>query len=258
MILNIPTEAHTFKQGNEPYRVRPRVHGVSNKYVVIDSEKLIYAFMAHGFVLRSIQRGRGRGSGLHIVRMRSTTLFQDGTGSGFYPEIVIYNSYNGKHRFRIEIGVFRLICANGATIKTHDLGSYTTIHLGEEARIAEEVSLKFIEQAGKVSEVVERLQTTILTDAQVIDLALRAARLRWNRAFTTEDAEKLLKAARPEDDGRTAWQVFNVLQEKLENGFDDLLSGQKRKAKAVTAPKTIARVNEGLIELVIQTAFSAN
>lgn len=228
-------------------------NNVSDKYVVINSERLICELQKRGFILRHILQPK-TGRGFHTVRMRSETAYTC-SGETLYPEIVFRNSYDKTSAFSCEIGIFRLVCSNGLTIRANEYGgtSFKTKHIGNEAKIAEQIALEFIQNLPAVWQVQERLALTKLTEKQAIDLAMKAAEIRWKRTFSRAEARKLLKTARPEDKGRSAWQVFNVLQEKIVNGGSETqLEGMKRAPKPITQVRTHGLVNEQLFTAVYE------
>lgn len=57
----------------------------------------------------------GRLNTRHVIRIRFDGL--KGTGQDqYFPELVLYNSYDGEQSLRLSTGMFRLICSNGLTI----------------------------------------------------------------------------------------------------------------------------------------------
>lgn len=228
---------------------------VSEKYVVIDSEKLVNNLQARGFILREILRSKSGRNG-HTIRMRSADSYLI-NGETMYPEIVIRNSYDKTMAFTCEIGIFRLVCTNGLTMLATEYGAgkWKTRHIGDEAKLAEQITNQFMDNLPAVWQLQEKLHTTILTEAQQLELAMRAAQIRWNKEFTAEQARVLLAAARPEDAGDSAWLVFNRLQESIVRG-GVALEGMKRKPKPVTHARNNAQINERLFNAVHGMVFA--
>ena len=229
-------------------RLAPNPQNVSDKYVVIDSQKLVNELQARGFELRSIM-ARATGTGQHVIRMRAANDYKAPNGETLFPEVVIKNSYNGKSSFCVQMGIFRLVCSNGLTILDNSFGSFTmkTRHVGDEAKLAEQITFDFIENLASVWQVQERMATKILTEKQAIQLAMKAAEARWKKTFTAEEAAVLLKVARPEDAGLDAWSVYNRLQENVLNGGIKV-GDMKREPKAINYAKKHAKVNEAIFE----------
>lgn len=100
-----------------------------------------YAVIGTDTVLASIQRvaaerglhinqvqlsATGRSSTRHVMRVRFGGERGDIGINQYYPELVIFNSYNGEQSLKIETGIFRLICSNGLTIAT-DRNNHATV-----------------------------------------------------------------------------------------------------------------------------------
>lgn len=225
----------------------------SAKYVVIDTEKIVYELEKKGFVLRQVSRSKN-GKGMHVVRMR---LADPVTRNGeiLYPEIVIKNSYDKTCKFTAQMGIFRQVCTNGLTVMAPEFGAtnFVTRHLGTEAQIAEEMTIQFLEQIGSIWQTQELLQKTELTDDQIVALAVRAAEIRWRKKYTSEQAAELLKVARPEDEGRDAWHILNVLEENLLKGGVKL-AGMKKTPRPVTKAKANVQIGEAIFTSVLEMA----
>lgn len=230
-----------------------RSEKVSDRYVIIDSEKLINELTKRGFILREIKQAKS-GQGRHVIRMRTETATEI-NGEKLYPEIIIMNSYDRKCGFSVETGIFRLVCSNGLTVRVPGTNGdfYKTMHMGEPAKMAEEMTARFTENLERIFGVHKMMVAKKLTDKQKIELAMRAAEIRWNKEFTRDEAKKLLAAARPEDKGNNAWLVFNVLQEHTVNGGVQL-DGMKRVPKPVNRARANYQINLELFEAAYEMA----
>lgn len=223
----------------------------SDKYVVIDTSKVVEHLLTMGFKVREVMRSKN-GKGVHRVRLRSEVPFVNSKGEILFFEITILNSYDKSCFFRVKVGIFRQVCTNGLCIQVDGMGDeYVVRHMGTEAEIAEGIAIRAAEIAPKVFEVQETLATTLLTDRQIIDLAVRAAEIRFNKKFTRNQVRQLLDAARPEDDGRDAWAIFNVLEEKVIKGGVKL-EGQKRTSRPITRGKVAQVYGEQLFDAVLE------
>lgn len=228
---------------------------MSAKYVWLDTERLVNKLLSLTsggepvFELREIKNTRSKkaGRGKHIVRLRTVkSLILN--GDVLFPEIIIMNSYDGSCPLRVEMGVFRLVCTNGLVVKSKDLGEIKIRHIGTPEEAAFDIVKQFASNLPRYAAAQQRLADRVLNDDEIIDFAMKAAQIRWNRTFTADDAKILLQVARPEDDGNTAWVVMNRVQEKLMSGGYQL-SGHKRKTKSVTQPAEDVRINSELFEL---------
>lgn len=234
---------------------RQTYKSMSSKYVVMDTEKLanyLLGLTSKGepiFELRQIINSRSKvaGKGKHIVRLRTIKSYQL-DGDTLFPEIVIMNSHDGSCPLRVEMGVFRLVCTNGLVVKSRDLGEIKIRHMGTAEEAAFQIITQFAANAPKFINAQKQLAERVLNDDEIIDFAMKAAEIRWNREFSADDAKVLLEVERPEDEGSTMWTVMNRVQEKLMTGGVKL-SGQKRIAKGITNAGEDVRINSELFEL---------
>jgi hypothetical protein len=183
------------------------------------------------------------------------------------PEIILYNSHDGKSALKLFAGAYRFICSNG--IVAGDGFQSKMRHSKKTANGFETLLTDTAESLPRMMQRIATLQETE-TAANVLDFAYNAAKLRWEMAPNelAENAETgtyydkntiggLLGARRFDDQGTNAWKVFNRVQENIMRGGPDILSLTKkaketgqgwkyRKAKAVSSlPETI-RLNREL------------
>lgn len=228
--------------------VKEELGNVSNKYTKISTNELCAALVKEGFELSKVMQGTGKKSGFHIVRMKWN---QEMTVNGdkMFPEIVIENSFNGKHAFKVKAGIFRLVCTNGLTIAVEEFGEFKIRHTGTADKMAKEITMEFAKRIPQIISTVEKMQEKTLTEEQAIEFALKAAKTRWDKEFTPQQAKQLLKAARPEDGGYGLWEVFNRVQENVLNGTK--VEGVRASNKAIKAPKRYENINAE----IFQSAF---
>ncbi len=236
---------------------------MSEKYVTMDSQKLVEAILALTskgnpvFELRAIQLGKVKGSreaqtakGSHIIRIQTVKSYSVGNKDDVHPELIIKNSYDGSSTFQVRMGIFRLVCSNGLVIATHNFGEIKLRHMGTPEEAAFEIVKQFAGNLPKFQEIQQALIERTLTDDEKIAFAMKAARIRFNKEFTESDAEKLLEVTRPADDGNDMWKVFNRVQEKLMNsGFKG--ENMKKAGKAITRATEDIRVNSELFKLAM-------
>lgn len=201
------------------------------------------------FELRQIQTKRkGIGKGVHTVKLQTRIPYEIG-GEILHPEVVIMNSYDGSSPLKVYVGVFRMICSNGLVIKTKDFGEAKIRHMGTPAETAFDIVKGFAKNIRFAVEAQEKLVNTELSEIQITEFAKQAAKLRWDLAEDA-DFEEFTSALRPEDEGNSAWLVYNRLQEKLMQGGVKM-KGMKRTAKALTNAAKDIEVNEKLFDLAM-------
>ena len=185
------------------------------------------------------------------------------------PEIILYNSHDGKSALKLFAGAFRFICSNG--IVAGDGFQSKMRHSKKTANGFEGLLKETAESLPRMMQRITQLQETE-TAANVLDFAYNAAKLRWEHVhapseqpetgtfFNSETLRGVLGARRYDDTGNNAWKVFNRVQENIMRGGPRILSrtekaketgqGWKyRKAKGVQSlPETI-RLNRELWDL---------
>ena len=190
------------------------------------------------------------------------------------PEIILYNSHDGKSALKLFAGAYRFICSNG--IVAGDGFQSKMRHSKKTANGFETLLKETAESLPRMMQRIATLQETEFTENQaVFDFAFNAAKLRWEmlpenlgplnemKSGSYHDAATIrgiLGARRYDDQGPNAWKVFNRVQENIMRGGPRILSltdkaketGQgwkRRKAKAVSSlPETI-RLNRELWDL---------
>jgi hypothetical protein len=230
---------------------------LSANYVAISSQKLMNDLQANGFQLSGFQtKKKGAKSSAHLIRMRyNKELILN--GEILYPEVVIRNSFDGTVRFECAMGIFRLVCSNGLTVSDSRFESkiYKVRHFGQKAMdisekvISGEIVANFFELLPKLKEYVLQQMSVNLTEEKAIEFAMKAAALRFKRAFTQKEAMVLLESGRFADDENTLWAIQNRIQEKLINGF-----AGRRKYSALKDPNKTAVINERLANLSMEFA----
>jgi hypothetical protein len=88
----------------------------SERYGFVSSANAIAILADHGFApTRAVQKPVRRAIDLpfadHMITFRPVTGYSDETDTT--PEIILYNSHNGKSALKLFAGAFRFICSNG-------------------------------------------------------------------------------------------------------------------------------------------------
>lgn len=226
--------------------VKEELGNVSSKYTKISTNQLCAALEKEGFVLSKIQQGKSH-TGTHVVRMQHSQEINL-NGDICKPEIVIINSFDAKSSFKVKLGVFRYICSNGLTIGT-TWGEFKVRHTGTADQIAKQITLEFADRIPQIISTVEKMQETTLTEEQAVDLAMKAAKSRWEKEFTPAQAKQLLSVARPEDGGYGLWEVYNRVQENILNGAK--VQGVRMSNKPIKAAQRYENINSE----IFQSAF---
>ncbi|RTK94338.1 MAG: DUF932 domain-containing protein [Neisseriaceae bacterium] len=255
---------------------------LSSKYVAINTAKVVNSLLDYKFedgtpmfqirqVLRDGKRGKVTASNAyrHRVHLRTSKALKVAGNDTCYPEIVLFNSYDGTNALKVEMGLFRLVCSNGLTIKTTDFGSMKVNHIGEPAKIASDLVMDFIKAVPEIGKVYEALNTIKLNDTQIKEFGKAALEIKemiygsksWSKKLSEQAeeveiiSEQLTKPRRKEDEGNGLWEVFNRVQENIIAGGVTIEKSETikkaRKMKGITHTGNAARVNAQLIDLAM-------
>jgi hypothetical protein len=144
--------------------------------------------------------------------------------------IELFNSHNLSRRFMMAMGYFRFACSNGLIVATGPAESIRTKHRFSDGRME-----SIMEQIESVSERFPRILNTIkdfksrqLNEQEQRDFAEYAIKGRYlyrqalPKTFSNLDrmTERMLTCRRVEDEGNSAWEIYNRVQENIVKGID--------------------------------------
>ena len=231
--------------------------GITDRYVHVPTEKVIEDIMELGWTpinaYRVASRGKRTGTGRHMVKFVNYDFMEEGKTE--YPELLLTNSHDGTTAFKLDVGIFRLVCSNGMVVKSQDFGSMKVRHYGYDFETIKGAVNKLVEQIPDYLKQVEDMKGQELEREQMLEFARQAAMLRMTKVNEEAidkvvDIEDLLESTRKEDEGNGLWEVFNRLQEKVVNGkFNYALGKKERKARPVKGFKSQVKLNQDLWEL---------
>jgi len=231
--------------------------GITDKYVHVPTEQVIEDVIKLGWspinAYRVNSRKKRNGVGRHMIKFVNYDFMQEGKTE--YPELLLTNSHDGTTAFKLDVGIFRLVCSNGMVIKSQDFGSMRVRHYGYDFETIKGAVNTLVEQIPDYLKQVEDMKEQELERKQMLEFAREAALLRFKTANIETidklvDVDDLLESTRKEDEGNGLWEVFNRLQEKVVNGkFNYALGKKERKARPVKGFKSQVKLNQDLWEL---------
>ena len=122
--------------------------GISDKYVHVPTEQVIEDVMKLGWspinAYRVNSRKKRNGVGRHMIKFVNYDFMQEGKTE--YPELLLTNSHDGTTAFKLDVGIFRLVCSNGMVIKSQDFGSMKVRHYGYDFETIKGAVNKLVEQ----------------------------------------------------------------------------------------------------------------
>ena len=238
----------------------------SARYAHINTSQAIDILADHGYQVTQAAQVRGRTAeankyGQHLVALSNPDLPELPDGR---PEIILYNSGDGKSAVRMFAGFYRFICSNG--IVAGNGFEVKAAHYQTTANRFEEMITEAAQRLPDMLTRIEQLRDVRLDYMQELALSRQAAGIRWKEWTSTPDADlvkgtyatgstawNLLKVNRSEDLEPNAWVTFNRIQEGLIRGGAEVLSvtnktpaGKIRKAKAVRSVASSLKINRDL------------
>lgn len=235
---------------------------VSARYSFIPTSQILTDLDTLGWKIRSITNPRYKSTnkqlhGKHLVRLFNPSIQINSEGDVNNVEIALYNSSDGSSRFRMEVGIFRMVCSNGLVVKSQDFGGINMRHSGYSF---EALRTSIDEMIAGLPNVVTKINTFAarqLTPEEMRQLAQGAYNLRNSgRAATPEELEAILTPRRAADAPNNLWTVFNRVQEAILTGGNLLVDarGRMRTARPIRNLDKGLKLNQELWQLAEQMA----
>lgn len=137
--------------------------------------------------------------------------------------MILQNAHDGSRAYRIDAGLYRLVCRNGLTVADADFAHVSIRHVDVSADAFAKAAHSVAENTPRALEAVAKWQAVQLPQATRLEFARRASALRWDAdqpVMKLLSPEKLLTPVRYGDAATDLWTTFNVVQENLIRGGD--------------------------------------
>lgn len=255
---------------------------LSNIYGEVDTTNVVSILQDYGFgITQAAQKKTRKSSELgyaeHLLAFAQPLVINDGDQDFFRPEIIVYNSRNGSSSLKIFTGTFRFICSNGMVAGEGMMQKIRHTH----TRITgvEDAIRHAAESLPMVADRVRRFKQIELSHSDVIDMAYKAASLRWETvkdlneigqdapgsyAFDQTVEQIGLMTIRQADRKMDLWTSFNRIQERMIRGGVDIMSvtekqpfGKLRSAGPIRSVSESVRINRGLWDIAEEVAMAA-
>jgi len=247
---------------------------LSGRYGFVDTAAAISILNDHGWnPVRAVQKPSRLSENIpfqeHMISFAPSAL-DDRENQ---PNIILYNSHNGKSALKLFVGVYRMLCSNGI-IAGDSLFESKMRHSATTANGFSNLIQSQSDNVPALMDKIDGMQNQILDHDQIVDFAYDAVNLRWdmlqetppeNRTGSYADQFRTVKQAlrvrRHGDGGNDKYTVFNRLQESLIRGGVEIESftkrnpaGATRKAKPLASLAETVRVNRELWNLADSVA----
>jgi hypothetical protein len=231
---------------------------VSEKYTFIPTTRILSVLEDEGWIPTSASQVNSHQEGnkqfaKHLIRLRRDEAIAPEVDKTI-PEIVLFNSHNGKSNYDLRMGLYRFVCSNGMVVSDAEFGSIKIRHMGYTDEQVVKASQEFIDNSTRIMNVVQEWQDVKLDRDQMRSFGREAAKLRF------EDPDDLtintvLQARRSDDMGSDLWTVFNRTQENLIQGGFLVTNGRRRSRRITNIDKNIG-INTSLWD--IASSYSNN
>lgn len=189
------------------------------------------------------------------------------------PVLCLYNSHDSTSSFRLLRGWFRFVCSNGCIAgEGHDIRlRHSLANSSSFSQLLEEATDGFPKLISRI----EAMRNTEVFGPEVEMFVAEALDTRWKYINYRKDDETgvwydertmqdTVKVRRPEDEGMSAWHIFNRVQETIINGRTTTVNFtpkkpylHHRKPRPVTSVSETVRINQELWNLADQHLMAA-
>lgn len=250
---------------------------LSNKYGNFNSAQAIEVMNDYGYGVTQAAQVKGRtetanSHGQHL--MAFAKRYEVSAFVEEQPEIIFYNSHDGKSSMKLFAGVYRFICSNG--IIAGDGFDQKMVHYKSNLDSFEDLLKYTANKLHDISTATTMMKNITPHPIQAETFARKALETRYdynpgsfeglltNRAvrFDNRSIRQALTPEREQDTPNNAWTIFNRVQESVIRGKFDVLGARKRngrkfvgykESKALTSIKQNVSVNRQLWDIAQET-----
>ena len=240
---------------------------VSKRFTYIPTAEVLTSLIKQGWGVRTASQSKCREPGgvpfvKHVLRLRhgDAPKIKDEC----FLEAVLMNAHNGTSSYRLNAGIYRMWCENGAICADGTIEEVVIKHTGEVIAEVTASLTALLTNGQKAISVVRKWKSITLTEKQELAFATAAHTLRFkDPADAPVKALDLLGRRRPQDKARDLWTVFNVVQENsIKGGLKGQITDKRNRIVAATTRPIKAvgkdvRLNRALWELGEITAKRA-
>lgn len=219
---------------------------VSAKYRFVPTIEIVDVLADQGFFpVRAeqtlVRREGGAAFATHMLRFRHADFLTMAKVGDELPELVLKNSHDRSCAVQLHLGIFRLVCSNGAVCSIGDMGGFSVKHVGgpDFSKGVIDATFQVVDQTPAVLNKIEAWKGIELTSPQKHAFAKAALELKENKPILPG---QLLAPKRMEDRKGDLWTTSQVIQEHLMRGGDRGRNATGRR----TTTRPIKSVNEDM------------
>jgi Arc/MetJ-type ribon-helix-helix transcriptional regulator len=241
--------------------------GLSKHYSFLPTSRVLEALTQDGWAIAEARQTRSKIADRSSFRKHLITLVERDVLANYgisseVPRILLSNSHDGGAAFRLQAGLFRLVCSNGMIVSDGLIQSVAIRHSRRTIDEVVETAGAFRANSELIADHVEKFKATELSPAAAVEFVRQAIALRFSDDSDALVAmDDLLRPQRPQDVGNDLWRVFNRSQEwLLKGGFPVYRNTGKdwteRTARGIKAIDENSKLNTGLWALAEQFSLS--
>ena len=247
---------------------------LTNKYGNFNSANAIEVMRDYGYgVTQAAQvKGRTAQANIHGQHLLAFSKHSDiSSGNNERPEIIFYNSHDGKSSMKLFAGIYRFICSNG--IVAGEGFDQKMIHYKSNLDNFEGILNQTADRLYDISSMTNNMKNITPNSERVVEFAKQALETRFDwygidkdererNAYTPRSIRDALAFSRVEDINNDAWTIFNRVQESVLRGGIHILGNTTRrgrkmeaykKSKALTSIKQNVDINRALWDIAQET-----
>lgn len=246
--------------------------GLSSHYTFVSTAQVLDSLRDEGWEVVRAREQRVRlpervGFQMHELRLARRADLENFTVhvGQTRPEMILQNSHDGSRAYRIDAGLYRIVCSNGLTVADADFAHVAIRHVDVSAENFAKAARDIAENTPRVLETVAKWLAIELTPTARIEFARRAIALRWGGDKPIAKLlppESILLPVRYGDSAANLWVTYNVAQEWLQRGgsayagIADNGYYRRGRTRALKDIKTSQALNKSLWSLAAE--FAAN
>ncbi len=253
---------------------------LSNKYGNFNSANAIEVMNDYGYGVTQAAQVKGRTEKTNIYGQHLMAFAKRHEINAFseqQPEIIFYNSHDGKSSMKLFAGIYRFVCSNG--IIAGEGFDQRMVHYKSNLDSFEDLLTHTTAKLEGVTDFTRKLQRIIPDQKTINRFVIQALSTRYDyfashyatmppieslvtNMFDSRAVKQALQVTRAEDMADDAWTIFNRVQETVLRGGFDVLGPRKRhtkryigykQAKAINSVKENVTINRKLWDIAEET-----
>ena len=200
-------------------------HKTSARYSHISTLEVVDALEREGYLPVKAMQSRSRieenkGFAKHLIRFRHVNAIAT-VGSGLFPELVLTNSHDGLSSYKLQNGLYRLVCSNGM-VAGKTFNEVRVKHQGDIVGNVIEGTYTVMGESEKLIDASQRMGSVQLSqdEQKAFARAVHEIYFDGNESPLVQaiEPEKFLRVRRTADRAEDLFTVFNRAQENAIRG----------------------------------------